>query len=111
LNNFLQDLNTLTGNNLSLNIVKQKFSNDILDISQYYQSKSIKFSEDKLYWPYQYLVPLNISYNRSLQNLSSYYTDIGFVWLIMWFLVLLGFIYSILTKNRLLFSLTLSNIF
>jgi hypothetical protein len=33
--------------------------------------------------PYRWIVPLNITYNWSLQNLSSYYTDIGVVWLIL----------------------------
>ncbi len=33
--------------------------------------------------PYRWIVPLNMTYNWSLQNLSSYYTDIGVVWLIL----------------------------
>lgn len=32
--------------------------------------------------PYSYMTPLNVIFNRSLQNLSSYYTDIGFIWIL-----------------------------
>ncbi len=38
--------------------------------------------------PYAFLTPLNVVFNRSLQNLSSYYTDIGFMWILCYVLLL-----------------------
>ena len=70
------DVVNYSGNNQDLQKVMQNFYNTLLKIRQYYQYRSIKVTDDAVYIPYTYLIPLNISYNRSLQNLSSYYTDI-----------------------------------
>lgn len=55
-------------------------------------------------------MPFNITFNWSLQNLTSYYTDIGVIWLICLFIVIIGFIYSLIARNKKLFSVTLSAI-
>jgi len=50
--------------------------------------------------PYRYLVPLNITYNWSLQNLSSYYTDIGVVWLVLLVVLLTSTIWLLIYHPR-----------
>lgn len=50
--------------------------------------------------PYAFLTPLNVVFNRSLQNLSSYYTDIGFVWILSFVLLLSGTIYALFKKDE-----------
>ncbi len=60
--------------------------------------------------PYKFLVPFNVTFNWSIQNLSSYYTDIWFIWLILWFLVILSFIFSIFSKDRILLWISLVTI-
>ena len=45
--------------------------------------------------PYKYLVPFNVVFNWSLQNLSSYYTDIGIVWLVLFFVVIFALFYGV----------------
>ena len=56
-----------------------EYRDQILALRQYYQNHAIKTEAGKINIPYRYLVPFNVTFNRSLQNLSSYYTDIGFV--------------------------------
>jgi len=53
-----------------------EFRDQIVALRQFYQSHSIKSAENYLAIPYRFLIPLNISMNRSLQNESSYYTDL-----------------------------------
>ena len=50
--------------------------------------------------PYAFLTPLNVVFNRSLQNLSSYYTDIGFIWILSFILLIAGTISSIYNKQK-----------
>lgn len=69
-------------------------------LRQYYQNHTIKTEAGKISVPYRYLVPFNIVFNRSLQNLSSYYTDIGFVWMLLFMILTLGFIYAIANAKR-----------
>ena len=45
--------------------------------------------------PYKYLVPFNVTFNWSLQNLTSYYTDIGIIWLLLFFVVIYAFVYGL----------------
>jgi hypothetical protein len=52
-------------------------------VTEYYASRAITTTQDAIAVPYRRLVPLNITMNRSLQNASSYYTDIGMTWLIL----------------------------
>jgi len=105
-----KDILNYSGSSQNFQKIIQNFYNNLLKIRQYYQYRSIKITDDAIYIPYTYLIPLNISYNRSLQNLSSYYTDIWYVWLVMWMIIVLWFLYSVFTKNRLLFSFTIASI-
>ena len=80
----------------------------INDLTTYYQSHSIYRENWILYVPYRYLVPLNITFNRSLQNLSSYYTDIWFVWVFVFIFLIFSFIYSIICKDKKLFAVSMA---
>lgn len=84
----------------------QEFKNEIVPIRQYYQDHSIKTEYSKINIPYRYLVPFNVTFNRSLQNLSSYYTDIWFVWMFMFISIILALIYGFLRYNKNLVSLS-----
>ena len=86
------------------------FYDEIVSLRQHYQSHSIYSEEWSVYIPYRYLVPLNISFNRSLQNLSSYYTDIGFVWVIMYILLIISLPYALIKKNKILTSVSLTTL-
>lgn len=55
-------------------------------------------------------MPFNITFNRSLQNLTSYYTDIGIIWIVALMLIVLGFIYSLVQRNKKLFAITFSTL-
>lgn len=77
-----------------------EFRDEIMALRKYYQAHSISTEPGKINVPYRYVVPFNIVFNRSLQNLSSYYTDIGFVWLMVFILLVLGFIYAIANAKR-----------
>ena len=67
---------------------------EIIELRQYYQSRAIKSDPGKIYIPYKYIIPLNVSYNWSLQNLSSYYTDIGFIFFMLFLMLIVGAIYT-----------------
>lgn len=66
----------------------------------YYQEHSILTSETSVFIPYRYIVPLNIVFNWSLQNPSSYYTDIGLIWLCVFVVMIVGLIYAILSYDK-----------
>lgn len=84
----------------------QEFKNEIVPIRQYYQDHSIKAEYSKIQIPYRYLIPFNVTFNRSLQNLSSYYTDIWFVWMFMFISIILALIYWFLKYNKNLITLS-----
>jgi hypothetical protein len=86
------------------------FHDEIVNLRQYYQSHSISSSEGAITIPYRYLVPLNISFNWSLQNLSSYYTDIGFFWIIIYVFLLIALLYAIIKKDKILTSVALTTL-
>lgn len=86
------------------------FHDEIVNLRQYYQSHSISSDEDSVNIPYRYLVPLNISFNWSLQNLSSYYTDIGFFWIIVYVFLIVALPYVIVKKDKTLTSIALTTI-
>ncbi|HMT00724.1 MAG TPA: hypothetical protein PKC14_00200 [Candidatus Absconditabacterales bacterium] len=69
-------------------------------LNDFIAENAVRVTADTVFVPYKLLVPFNVTFNRSLQNLSSYYTDIGFVWLFGMFFVVLGLIYGILQKHR-----------
>ena len=88
-----------------------QFSNTVKNIEAYYQDKSWHKSDDgTVSLPYTLLVPFNVTFNRSLQNLTSYYTDIGVIRLLCLFIVIIGFIYSLVEWNKKLFAVTLSTL-
>jgi hypothetical protein len=85
------------------------FDQDIIrELKEYYQSRSIVTTNTSIAMPYRWIVPLNMSFNRSLQNHSSYYTDIGMVWLPALLIVLLGIIYALCLRDLRLMALTIS---
>ena len=88
----------------------QLFYDEVVALRQYYQSHSISSTAEWVSIPYRYLVPLNISFNWSLQNLSSYYTDIGFVWVIIYVILLVSLPYAIVKKNKILTSVSLTTL-
>jgi len=77
-----------------------EYRDQILAIRQYYQNHAIKTEIGKINIPYRYLTPFNVVFNRSLQNLSSYYTDIGYIWLMIFSLLMLGFVYALFNTKR-----------
>ena len=88
-----------------------KFYDEIVSLRQYYQSHSISSVESgSVSIPYGYIVPLNISFNRSLQNLSSYYTDIGFFWIIVYLFLIISLPYAIIKKDKILTSISLTTL-
>jgi len=87
------------------NLIEAKSSwDDLRDhftaLQTYYQEHSIKTTDDGVFIPYRYIVPLNIVFNWSLQNHSSYYTDIGLIWLCVFIIMLAGLIYAICTYDK-----------
>ncbi len=65
----------------------------------------------EVYFPYKFLNPFNISFNRSLQNLSSYYTDIGLVWIILYVFLFIGLIYGLISGKRPLVGISIVTLF
>lgn len=86
------------------------FHDEIVALRQYYQSHSIYSDSQSVNIPYRYIVPLNISFNWSLQNLSSYYTDIGYIWIIAYIFLLISLPYAIVKKNKILTALSLTTL-
>ena len=85
--------------------------NDLIDdLVSYYQNNCIYTEKWKIFIPYRYIVPLNITFNRSLQNLSSYYTDIWFVRVFIFVFLIFSFVYSIIKKDKKLFAASMSTI-
>jgi len=87
------------------NLIEAKTSwDDLRDyftaIETYYQEHSIKTTDEGVYIPYRYIVPLNVVFNRSLQNHSSYYTDIGLIWLCVFVIMLGWLVYAICTYDK-----------
>lgn len=76
-------------------------------INDFRRDKVITKEWTKVYIPYKVVTPLNVTFNRSLQNLSSYYTDIGIVRLMLQFFILVAIIYWLRSRNKLLRSVNL----
>lgn len=87
-----------------------EYRDHIVALRQFYQSYAIKSSDDYLAIPYRYLVPLNISFNWSLQNLSSYYTDIGFHRIITFILLIIILPYAIIKRQKNLIAISLTTL-
>ena len=86
------------------------FHDEIVNLRQYYQSHSISSTDTSVNIPYRYIVPLNISFNWSLQNLSSYYTDTWFFRIIVYVFLLIALPYAIVKKDKILTSVTLTTL-
>ncbi len=86
------------------------FHDEIVNLRQYYQSNSIASTTWAIAISYKYLVPLNIAFNWSLQNLSSYYTDIGFFWIIVYVFLLIALPYAIVKRDKMLTSIALTTL-
>jgi hypothetical protein len=82
----IQELVTVLATSTSDGI-RAEYAPKINDIRSFMQSNTIKIEDAEgvrsVYFPYKYLTPSNVTFNRSLQNLSSYYTDIGIMWLLL----------------------------
>jgi hypothetical protein len=69
-------------------------------LTLYRQDKALIKSAGVVTVPYRWIVPLNMTYNRSLQNLSSYYTDIGVVWLVLLVILVTATIWLLVYSPR-----------
>ena len=83
---------------------------EIVQLRQFYQSYSIKNEGGSIFVPYRYLVPINVMFNRSLQNLSSYYTDIGFIWLLGLGMLCIATIYFAICRDPKKLALAIATI-
>jgi hypothetical protein len=86
----------------------QEFRDEIVALRQYYQAHSINSDATGLSLPYRYLIPLNIVFNWSLQNLSSYYTDIGFARVLLFIVLIIALPYALVKKEKNLIMLSLT---
>jgi len=104
--------------------IKDNLSNHKFDINNYswifqtnYNKKLLNqlLSKPYIYTyvsiPYKYIVLFNVTFNWSLQNLSSYYTDIWIVWLLLFFILKISILFSVVwliyaffVKNNKLFK-------
>lgn len=71
-------------------------------LTDFRQDKVITKIDGKVYLPYKAIVPLNVTFNWSLQNLSSYYTDIGIIWIMIQFFIVIAVIYGLIARKRIL---------
>jgi len=55
--------------------------------------------------PYRKLIPFNVVFNRSLQNTSSYYTDIGIIWILLVFIVIFALFTGLYTLLKFYFNI------
>ncbi len=85
------------------------------EIQSYMQWNTVKVVNEAwnrtFYVPYRFLNPFNITFNWSLQNLSSYYTDIWPIWLILMIFNFVWLVYWILARNRVVTGLETVTIF
>lgn len=65
-----------------------KFQDAFKGLLTYVQEHSIATTKHVVMIPYRYIVPFNAIFNRSLQNHSSYYTDIGLIWIFVLILLI-----------------------
>lgn len=91
------------------------YSEQFTKVDNYMQENTIKvMSYDGVHHvlvPYKYLNIFNITFNWSLQNLSSYYTDIGIMWLLLVVFIVIGLGYGICTRNYALTGISTVTIF
>jgi len=87
-----------------------EFRDQVMSLRNYYQNHSVSTAYWKINVPYRYIIPLNVVFNRSLQNLSSYYTDIGFVWLFTFIFVILALAYALVKRQNELSMLAITTL-
>lgn len=92
------------------------YAPDIQAIDAYMQDNTVKVVRstqwtEQIYFPYKYLNIFNISFNWSLQNLSSYYTDIGLVWLVLFIFTIVGLIYGLVSRKQALTGISMVTLF
>lgn len=92
------------------NFDQERVSDYQKSITDFWTDKVIYKNGTEVLIPYKTVVPLNVTFNRSLQNLSSYYTDIGIIWLVLQIMLILWLIYGIWSRNRLLWAVNLTAI-
>lgn len=101
--------------NSSTEEVRAAYGPTINDIRAFMQNNTMKVEYHDgvsiVYLPYKYLTPSNITFNRSLQNLSSYYTDIGIIWLLLFIFAFVGLIYGSIIGKRKLIAISLVTVF
>ena len=99
----------------SVDQLRLEFAPLVNDLEQYMQQNTMKIVDNsgvqEVYLPYRFLNIFNISFNWSLQNLSSYYTDIGIVWLMLFVFILVWLVYGIIARKRVLITLNLVTLF
>lgn len=84
-------------------------------INDYMQGWSIKIvvnqGDKEIYVPYKFLNFFNMTFNWSLQNLSSYYTDIWIIWLLLICFSVFWLFYGIVQKKSHLISINIITLF
>lgn len=84
--------------------------NAIKEVNTYRSSRVVLTDATSISVPYKFLVPLNISYNRSLQNLSSYYTDIGFIRILVYCIMIIWLVHALVSWEKRLLILLLATL-
>lgn len=83
---------------------RSKYNVDLQSIRKIMEDNTVKvektWENTLVYVPYKFLNPWNITYNRSLQNESSYYTDIGVLRLLLMVFAIIWLIYGLVTRQR-----------
>lgn len=120
---FVEKLKKATGS-ASLAELQSTHRQELLALEGIMQGESMKivsktaqdanqqsFTYNEVYVPYKYLNFFNITFNWSLQNLSSYYTDIGIVRLLLIFLGVVWLAYGIAQRERFLITIHVVTLF
>jgi len=91
----------------------KKYSSEIRILNEEMQANSVLIDtvngEQRTYIPYKYLNFLNMTYNWSLQNKSSYYTDIWVVWLLLILVNCIALVYWLFARRKILVAVSLTS--
>jgi len=106
-------------NSASVSELSSTYRQQLLALEWIMQGESMRIAQkttdsltyNEVYLPYKYLNFLNITFNRSLQNLSSYYTDIGIIWLLLIVFTVVWLLYGIIQRERFLITIHVVTIF
>lgn len=106
--------------NPTMRDLQQNFATELRDLRNYYEDRTVLVAEEwintdewvkyinALFVPYKFLNFLNMTYNRSLKNSASYYTDIGFHRLILLLVIVFAWVYAIAYRKKHLWVVALS---